>query len=111
MDDSEHRSSTTESQTTVKRARLEKPTTRNANRVFCEHCNQSLSVKTFKRHRWLYLNEQSGEWLRAEVSQRSNTSAPEGTCIPVYTYVYLLETSAYTLIVINESVVLINQSV
>lgn len=39
-------------------------------RTVCEHCNESLSTKTYKRHRKLYFNETTDEWITAESIQR-----------------------------------------
>ena len=31
----------------------------------CEHCGQTLSLKTYKRHRRLYYNTESDAWIKA----------------------------------------------
>ena len=33
-------------------------------RQFCPHCNENLSLKTFKSHKRLYFNEDAMEWIK-----------------------------------------------
>ena len=88
MDDNEQRSCTTGN--AFKKARLDVPISRNVAssvaHVFCEHCNQNLSVKTFRRHHRLYFNEEKGEWTTTvDASRGCNTFASEeGMFIYVY---------------------------
>lgn len=50
-------------------AKLERKSRKYAERsYFCPHCNTSVSLKTFKRHRVLYYNPDASVWTRAESS-------------------------------------------
>jgi len=39
-------------------------------RRWCEHCDQGLSLKTYKAHRRLYYNQEREEWLKKRPGKR-----------------------------------------
>ena len=41
-------------------------TSRTDSLVLCEHCNELITTKTYKRHRKLYYNTETEEWVTAE---------------------------------------------
>ena len=39
------------------------PPSKKARHVLCEHCDNLLSLKTYKKHQMLFYNPDSGEWI------------------------------------------------
>lgn len=50
------------------------PPSKKARHVMCEHCNALLNLKTYKKHRRLFFNATSGQWIIDNVSQTSSTA-------------------------------------
>ena len=45
--------------------------------VFCPHCDQQITVKTYNRHRRLFYNRDKNAWRTRRVSDESTSSETE----------------------------------
>ena len=51
----------------VSKMRITKKRVKNPDeRTFCMHCDQMLTFKTYRRHRQLYYNSESGDWIKSD---------------------------------------------
>ena len=49
--------------------------------LFCGHCEELLSLKTFRRHRKLYYNSETDEWItKARLNPSKHDCVSEDQC-------------------------------
>ena len=44
--------------------------------ILCEHCNEMLTLKTYRRHRKLYINHENSEWITTDMLSQHSEPLP-----------------------------------